>query len=312
MTARRDRTAINFVVLALVLGAAGVALVGLALRQRSQDAGFSARAVEVQARILSATETRVRRNPPYTKAQISFTTPGSGGPTFAEITDCPEARVAPEADVVQVLYDPADESDVRVPGCVDKNFKLYLALGGLLLVVDVVFIASIASGRRRARDMNRLAQTADPGRTEPIVIKQKRSSVIVIYGFVAVASAAALVRGHTGAETESGRIVVDVIFGLLTLGSIALLVSLLRSPGSIAVARDTITHTHRGAPNSVVLRRTGDLYVGGTMIGTTGGRTRYLKVVGSDDAIPLEVFDYAELQRACVAMGWRFAESSVH
>jgi hypothetical protein len=304
--ARPDRARRNAIVIIVVLGAIGVLLVGYALRQRSAAAAYAERAVAVEARVISATERKVGRNPANTKAQVAFTTPGTVGPTFGEVVDCPEDRIPPDADAARVLYDPEDVTDIRVPGCVDKDFKLFLALGGVVLALDVLIVVGVIASRRRSADLQQVAATADPDRTQPIVVKQSQRNTAIIYGFLAVVFTLAGVRGHMGAETATGQIVGDVIFGTLAMGSIALLVAMRRNPGSVTVGRDAITYSHRGAKNPIVLPRTGDLYVGGTMIGSTGGRTRYLKVQGSDQAIPLEIFDQPELERACVAMGWRF------
>jgi hypothetical protein len=305
-----DRAKRNAIVITVVLGAIGVFLVGYALRQRSAGAAYAERAVSVEARVLSATETKTRRNPAYTKAQVAFTTPGVVGPTFGEVIDCPEERIPLEADTARVLYDPDDVTDIRVPGCVDKDFKLFLALGGVVLALDVLFVVGLIKSRGQSADLQQVAATADPNRTQPIVVKQSQRNTTIIYGFLGVMSAFAAVRGHMGAETATGQIVGDVIFGTLAIGSIALLIAMRRNPGSVTVGRDVISYSHRGAKNPIVLPRTGDLYIGGTMIGTTGGRTRYLKVQGSDQGIPLEIFDQQELERACVAMGWRFTHHS--
>lgn len=300
----------NAIVITVVLGAIGVFLVGYALRQRSAGAAYAERAVSVEARVLSATETKTRRNPAYTKAQVTFTTPGTTGPTFGEVIDCPEERIQLEADTVRVLYDPDDVTDIRVPACVDKDFKLFLALGGVVLALDVLFVVGLVQSRGQSADLQQVAATADPNRTQPIVVKQSRRNTTIIYGFLAVMFAFAAVRGHMAAETATGQIVGDAIFGTLAIGSIALLIVMRRNPGNVTVGRDVISYSHRGAKNPIVLPRTGDLYIGGTMIGTTGGRTRYLKVQGSDQGIPLEIFDQQELERACVAMGWRFTHHS--
>lgn len=305
-----DRAKRNVIVMTVVLGAIGALLVGYALRQRSPGAAYAERAVSAEARVLSANETRTRRSPAYTKAQVSFTTPGTVGPTFGEVIDCPEERIPLEADTARVLYDPDDVTDIRVPGCVDKDFKLFLALGGVVLALDVLFVAGSIKRRGQSAELQQVAATADPNRTQPIVVEQSQRNTTIIYGFLAVMFALAAVRGHMGAETTAGRIVGDVIFGTLAIGSIALLIVMRRNPGRVTVGREVISYSHRGAKNAIVIPHTGDLYIGGTMIGTTGGRTRYLKVQGSDQGIPLEIFDQQALERACVAMGWRFTHHS--
>ncbi|HVF53701.1 MAG TPA: hypothetical protein VNC78_08865 [Actinomycetota bacterium] len=307
-TAAPKRATRNAIVVTVVLGAIALSLFGYAFVQRGAGAAFTERAVSVEADVVSATETRHRRNPAYTKAQVAFSTPAKVGPTFGEVIDCPEDRIPLEADTARILYDPEDVTDIRVPGCVDKDFKLFLALGGVFLLLDIMFVVGLAKGRRRSADLQQVAATADPNRTEPIVIEQDRGATTFIYGFIAVVCALAAVRGHMGAETTTGQIVGDVIFGGLALGSIILMIVMRRNPSMVSVGRDVITFSHRGAKNPIELHRTGDLYVGGTFIGTTGARTRFLKVQGSDAAIPLEIFDQQELNRACAAMGWRFTQ----
>lgn len=300
----------NAIVVTVVLGTIGALLVGYAVRQRSAAAAYVDRAVSVEARVLSATETKTRRNAAYTKARVAFTRPGVVGPTFGEVIDCPEERIPLEAATVRVLYDPDEVTDVRVPSCVDKDFKLLLALGGLVLAVDVLFVVGLMKSRGRSADLHQVAAAADPDRTRTIIVKQSQRNTTIIFGSLAVLFGLAAVRGHMGAETAGGRIVGDALFATLAIGSIALLIAMRRNPGSVTVGRDAISYSHRGAKNPIVLPRTGDLYIGGTMVGTTGARTRYLKVQGSDQAIPLEIFDQQELERACVAMGWRFTQHS--
>ncbi|MFN2390119.1 MAG: DUF3592 domain-containing protein [Actinomycetota bacterium] len=305
---RFGRTPIALAMLVAV-GALGVFLIGLAVKQRNADAGFSARAVEVEARVLSATETRVRRNPASTRAQVSFSTPDEVAPAIGEVIDCPEARVPVDAEVIRVLYDPTNRTDIRVPGCVDKDFKLFLALGILVLALDAAIFAAIRKARRTTDLPAPVVEVTDPD-AEPIVVKQKQSSVIAIYGFLAVVFAIALVRGHLGAETTTGRVVGDLIFGALTLGSIAALVRFQKRPGRITVARDVISYSHRGATTPIELHRTGDLYIGRTFTASGIAAAHYLKVDGSDAVISLAVFDRNEVERACLAMGWGFSERS--
>ena len=301
-----NRAKRNALVMTVVMGTIGVFLVGYALQQRGAAAAYAERAVSVEARVLSATEMKTGSDPAYTKARVAFTTPGTVAPRFGDVIDCPDERIPLDADTARVLYDPDHVIDIRVPGCADKDFKLFLVLGGVVLALDVLFVVGLVKSRGQSADLQQVAATSDPNRTQPIVVKQSQRNTAIIYGFLAVMFAFAAVRGHMGAETATGRIVGDVIFGTMTIGSIAILIVMRRNPGHVTVGRDAISYSHRGAKNPIVLPRTGDLYIGGTMIGTTGGRTRYLKVQGSDLGIPLEIFDQQELERACVAMGWRF------
>lgn len=146
-----------FGVLVVAVGGIGAFLVGLSLTQY-RDAGlFEDRAVEVRADIIFATETKVLRNPAYTKAEVSFTPPGGDlAPVFAEIIDCPEGRVSPDDGSVEVLYDPADATDVRLRECLDKGYKLSLISGIGLIALDLGILFSIRRGRRQAPALERM------------------------------------------------------------------------------------------------------------------------------------------------------------
>ncbi len=138
----------------------------------------------------------------------------------------------------------------------------------------------------------------------PIVVRSKPWRRHFLFGFLTVAFAAALVRGHLG-MTGTGRLVVDVVFGALTAGTIALWTHLARHPTSLEISHDTIRHWHRGLPlPHELLRESGELY-----IRLAGGKypQAYLCVAGSEQVgLPLNMFDRTEVIRACEAQGWRF------
>jgi hypothetical protein len=137
----------------------------------------------------------------------------------------------------------------------------------------------------------------------PVVIEQSNASVNVLWGFLSVAFAVALWRGHDGAQTDPGRLVVDVLFGAAVVVCVAAWISSYRHPARLEVSHDVIALRHRGKPNAIELRRTGDLYLY-WKIAPRGGAHSYLKAVGSDDAIPLVHFNWKDVERACRAAGW--------
>lgn len=138
---------------------------------------------------------------------------------------------------------------------------------------------------------------------DPIVIEQSTAALNFLWGFLTVAFAVAMWRGHQGAETGTGRLVLDVVCGGGVVLSIAAWISLYRHPARLAVSPDVISLSHRGKPNTLELRRTGPLYVR-KIFSPRGGVRSYLKVVGSDAAIPLVLFDWRSVERACRAAGW--------
>ena len=146
---------------------------------------------------------------------------------------------------------------------------------------------------------------------EPIVVEQSMTNVNVLWGFLTVAFAFALWRGHQGAQSGTGRLVLDVVFGVGVILSVTAWISFHRHPARLAVSRDVISLSHRGKPNSIDLRRTGHLYVR-RMFSPRGGVRSYLKVVGSDNAIPLVLFDWRSVERACRAAGWSITTPRWH
>lgn len=138
---------------------------------------------------------------------------------------------------------------------------------------------------------------------DPIVVEQSNSSVNGLWGFLTVAFSFALWRGHQGAQTDAGRWVLDVILGVLVIASITAWISFHRHPSRLEISRDVIKLSHRDRPRSIVLRRPGPLYVH-RVFNPRGGAQSYLKVAGSDDAIPLAFFNWKDVERACRAAGW--------
>ena len=136
------------------------------------------------------------------------------------------------------------------------------------------------------------------------VVHEKRSAVDFLWGFLAVAFAVALVRGHMGAGSERSRLVIDVCVGGLLLLIVAAWVWMRRHPAFIEVSYHTIALKHRHRPGVTQLERgCGDLY-----FRRTGGRVRFLvlKATGTDGSISLQMFDRREVERACRAHRWRF------
>ena len=139
---------------------------------------------------------------------------------------------------------------------------------------------------------------------DAIVVPENGAKVNLLFGFLVVMFAAALVRGHLGAETGTGRVAVDALFGTMLAGTIGTWVWLRRYPARLEISNETISFTHRGAKNPQrLLRSTGDLY-----IRRFGGRhpRPYLCTTGSEEGLLLLMFDHEKVVQACVAQGWLF------
>lgn len=144
-----------------------------------------------------------------------------------------------------------------------------------------------------------------PSRSFRIVIAQRTWRVHLLFGFLMAIFATALIRGHVGATTNSGRIVVDALFGLLAIGTVGAWLRLSRRPAHLEISPEAITLSYRGGGGSQqLLRSSGDLYVG-----WSGGRypQPYLRNVGTREGLALWTFSRSEVSRACTTMGWRFA-----
>ena len=139
-----------------------------------------------------------------------------------------------------------------------------------------------------------------------IVVNQKAKHVHIIFGLLTVAFAAALVRGHLGAQTSTGRVVGDVVFGILFAVCAFMWIWFLRYPARFEIANDVITLVQRRPTRSTQLHRTGDLYIEAVFAPGHEQRMFYLRAVGSDEFLPLVLFDHGEIERACLASGWTF------
>ena len=138
---------------------------------------------------------------------------------------------------------------------------------------------------------------------DPIVVEQSRTNVNVLWGFLVIAFGLALWRGHEGAQTGTSRLVIDVILGLALVASVAAWVASYTRPARLEISRDVVTLSYRGKPNTIELRGPGPLYVH-RVFNPKGGAQSYLKVAGSDNAIPLVLFNWKDVESACRAAGW--------
>jgi hypothetical protein len=139
----------------------------------------------------------------------------------------------------------------------------------------------------------------------PTVVHERKGRVNFLWGFLAVAFGAALVRGHFG-MSGTGRLAVDVAFGGLVAVVLVAWIWFRRHPARLEITPDEVAFMHDEQPNATRLFRTGDLSIRTTHFGGTD-RLHFLKVEGSEEAISIQMFDHEEVKRACRANGWRFA-----
>jgi hypothetical protein len=110
---------------------------------------------------------------------------------------------------------------------------------------------------------------------------------------------AVLVRGY------GAGVWVAALFGGLLVATIALWVAMVREPPRLEVLHDAIRLVHGRRPDAQELLRASDEL--DVRLGGGKHRQPYLVVVGSEQpGIAINMFDRAELARACEAKGWRF------
>jgi len=139
-----------------------------------------------------------------------------------------------------------------------------------------------------------------------IVVRQSRAQTSGLFGFLAVAFAAALVRGVTGASTTSGRVAVAVIFGLLLAAMVVALATAGKRLDHLEVAEDEIRYLlWSGQQRSALEREWGSEL---RFVVRFSGRAGFncLNILGTDKIIALPLFSRRAVQQACVARGWLF------
>jgi hypothetical protein len=142
--------------------------------------------------------------------------------------------------------------------------------------------------------------------TGGIVVPERKSSVHFLWGFLTITFAVVLFMGHKGAETNAGRLTLDILFGGLALLCLFAWIYMVRNPGRFEITPDMVRLAHKGGKNTQdMLRTSGELY-----FGRTPGRypQATLRQNGSEDVFIIGTYDTHELKKACESQGWRFPQ----
>jgi hypothetical protein len=149
----------------------------------------------------------------------------------------------------------------------------------------------------------------DPSaRAAPLIVKERTGRTNALFGFIGLLIGLALVRGHFGAETTKGRIVMWVVMGGFFVLWVVAWIYVARRPARLEITHDAIVLAHRGGMRTQSMpRTTGTLYI---RLG--GGRhpQAILRTDDSNEGFFVWMFDRDELVRACVASGWHFGQPS--
>ena len=107
--------------------------------------------------------------------------------------------------------------------------------------------------------------SASPSPT--LLVPERARRVDFLWGFLSIVFGVALVRGHLGMR-GTGRVAIDVVFGILFAGSLFAWLWFRRHPASLEVRPDAIVFSHRGQRGRATLERTtGEVYVKTTFVG---------------------------------------------
>ena len=116
----------------------------------------------------------------------------------------------------------------------------------------------------------------------------------------------AIVRGIFGAGTGSGRIAVIIFAGAIIAVLLGGWIRSVTRPSHLEISPAAVTLVEPAGQRRTLARDSGD-EISVTVDG--GGRYRRsaLTIAGSGTTIPLSFFSLPEIERQCVANGWRFA-----
>lgn len=126
-----------------------------------------------------------------------------------------------------------------------------------------------------------------------------------LFGTLVLVFVLALIRGFPGAGTTGGRVAVVVFAGGATLLLLWLWIRAILRPSLLEISADALTLVEPGGQRKTLSRAVGDEIV----VTVTGGgryRSRALTIAGSGVLLPLSFLPMSEVERQCLASGWRF------
>jgi hypothetical protein len=137
------------------------------------------------------------------------------------------------------------------------------------------------------------------------VIRPSRLQRDGLFGALVLVFILAFIRGFPGAATTGGKIAVLVVTGAVTALLVWGWVRAIRRPGILEISPEAVTLVEPGGQRKTLSRASGD-----EILVTTVGGGRYRKpaltIAGSGTVLPLSFFSMSEIQRQCLACGWRF------
>jgi hypothetical protein len=168
---------------------------------------------------------------------------------------------------------------------------------------------------RRLRQYDSRVSGIDPGQGpagDATVLVERRWQASIVFAFIGVACAVALLRGVTGPQSAGGRAAVGVLFGAILVLIIVGAIRWGRSPRRrLEITADAIRYVPPNGRVSALSRESGDELR--FVLRHRGPMSRVwvlgLNIKGTDTIMDVQgEFPRDPIRQACVARGWRFDE----
>src|SRR5258708_29916005 len=137
------------------------------------------------------------------------------------------------------------------------------------------------------------------------VIRPSRAQRDGLSGALLVVFILAFARGSTGGRTSGGGAAVTIFTGGMTALLLWGWIRLIRRPSHLEISPEAVTLVEPGGRRTTLSRASGDEI---TVAAVGGGRYRRSAptITRAGIMLPLSFFSLGEIQRQCLASGWRF------
>ncbi len=149
-------------------------------------------------------------------------------------------------------------------------------------------------------------EVPDPGVT---VVAEGQQQIGITFGFLILVSAVVVVRVVTGGQTNTGGVVVAILFGIFLVALIAGWIVRSRRRARLEITEDAIRYVGRDGRVATLSRQQGDelRFVKRHAAAMSRVWTLGLTIVGTDTVItPLSLFSRHAVRQACRTRGWHF------
>ena len=142
--------------------------------------------------------------------------------------------------------------------------------------------------------------------SEPILVPFRRWPLDVIWGVFTLSSALAAVGAVITAGTSGGQIVGGLIFGAGCLLCLVGWSNMRRHPAQLMVTDEAIVRGDEGRPKTTWLLKATSPDLALVLLRSSRSGYWALAQAGNDTRLDVQGFKKEEIERACLARGWRF------